>query len=65
MRIHPSIRFPMLLGGLLASIGLVFWPVVRGTRQAAQCAGLRETSARSGWQLPAITQNGAVFRPRS
>ena len=40
MRIPPLLRFPLILGGVLAAIGLMFWPVIRRTRQAAQRAGI-------------------------
>ena len=65
MRSHRAIRFAMVLGGVLASIGAVGWPVLRRARQAAAARGSPETSARSGWQLPAITRNGAAIRPHS
>jgi hypothetical protein len=40
MRIHPALRFFLILGGILASIGLAFWPSVRRTGQEAQRAGI-------------------------
>jgi hypothetical protein len=40
MKIPPWLRFPLILGGILASISLAFWPLVRGTRQEAQRAGI-------------------------
>jgi hypothetical protein len=37
---HRAIRFGMVLGGVLASIGAVYWPVLRQARQAAGRAGI-------------------------
>jgi hypothetical protein len=34
------LRFVMVLGGVLASIGAVGWPVLRQARQAAGRAGI-------------------------
>ena len=40
MSVRSSFRFPLILGGVLASIGVLFWPFVKGSRQAAQRAGI-------------------------
>ncbi len=64
MRVCRSLRFPLILGGALATIGGLLWPSVREARQSAQRRGSPETLARSGWQLPAITRNGVVIRRR-
>jgi hypothetical protein len=40
MKIQPRLRFPLIVGGILASICLAFWPFVRGARQEAKRAGI-------------------------
>jgi hypothetical protein len=40
MSSHRALRFGMVLGGVLASIGAVCWPVLRQARQAAGRAGI-------------------------
>lgn len=40
MSAHRLLRFAIILGGMLASIGAVGWPVLRQARQAAGRAGI-------------------------
>jgi hypothetical protein len=40
MNVHRSLRFPLILGGSLAIIGALLWPLERGARQSAQRAGI-------------------------
>jgi hypothetical protein len=40
MRINRTLRFPLILVGILATIGVLSWPAVREARQAAQRAGI-------------------------
>jgi hypothetical protein len=40
MIINRSLRFPLILSGMLASIGVLLWPMVREARQEAQRAGI-------------------------
>jgi hypothetical protein len=40
MNSHRSLRFGIVLGGVLASIGAVGWPALRQARQSAGRAGI-------------------------
>jgi hypothetical protein len=40
MSSHRALRFGMILGGMLVSIGAVCWPVLRQAKQAAGRAGI-------------------------